>query len=58
MYGECHAHIFMNGRNYREAVRLHRDHVNEESIRRCEEMLHIRPMLGKLLEHEDVEQER
>lgn len=34
MYGECHAHIFMNGRNYREAVRLHRDHVNEESIRR------------------------
>ena len=32
--------------------------ANEESIRRCEEMLHIRPMLGKLLEHEDVEQER
>ena len=33
MFGECHAHIFMNGRNYMEAVRLHRDHVNEESIR-------------------------
>lgn len=33
MYGECHAHIFMNGYNYKEAVELHRDHVNEESIR-------------------------
>lgn len=33
MYGECHAHIFMNGCNYREAVELHEGHVNEESIR-------------------------
>lgn len=32
-YGECHAHIFMNGYHYREAVELHRGHVNEESIR-------------------------
>ncbi len=33
MYYECHMHIFMNGRNYREAVALHRDGVNEEDIR-------------------------
>lgn len=33
MYGECHAHIFMNGYNYKEAVELHKGHVNEESIR-------------------------
>lgn len=33
MYGECHAHIFMNGYNYQEAVKLHKGHVNEESIR-------------------------
>lgn len=33
MYGECHAHIFMNGCNYREAVELHKGHVNEKSIR-------------------------
>ena len=33
MYGECHAHIFMNGHNYKEAVELHKGHVNEESIR-------------------------
>lgn len=33
MFGECHAHIFMNGRNYKEAVALHKGHVNEEAIR-------------------------
>ncbi len=24
MFGECHAHIFLNGRNYKEAVALHK----------------------------------
>lgn len=33
MFGECHAHIFMNGRNYREAVNLHKGHVCEAHIR-------------------------
>lgn len=27
--------------------------ANEEAIRKCEEMLHIRPMLGRLLGHEN-----
>ena len=26
MFGECHAHIFLNGRNYKEAVALHKNH--------------------------------
>ena len=34
MYGECHAHIFMNGYNYQEAGKLHKGHVDEENIRR------------------------
>lgn len=34
MFGECHAHIFLNGRNYKEAVALHKNHVSEEAIRR------------------------
>lgn len=34
MFGECHAHIFMNGYNYMEAVELHRGHVCAEDIRR------------------------
>lgn len=33
MFGECHAHIFMDGRNYRAAVNRHRDGVDEEWIR-------------------------
>ena len=33
MFGECHAHIFLNGRNYKEAVALHKNHVSEEAIR-------------------------
>lgn len=33
MFGECHAHIFMNGYDYKKAVELHKGHVNEESIR-------------------------
>ena len=33
MYGECHAHIFMNGYHYRKAVELHKNHINEQNIR-------------------------
>ena len=29
MYGECHAHIIMNGKNYNEAVSLHKDQVQD-----------------------------
>ena len=33
MFGECHAHIIMDGKNYKEAVSLHRDGIKEEVIR-------------------------
>ena len=33
MYRECHAHIFMNGQNYREAVNLHKNGPVEGDIR-------------------------
>lgn len=33
MFGECHAHIIMDGKNYKEAVSLHRDEIKEEVIR-------------------------
>ena len=35
MFGECHAHIFLNGRNYKEAVALHKNYVSEEAIRQA-----------------------
>ena len=34
MFGENHAHIFMNARNYREAVRQQENGVDEEVIHR------------------------
>lgn len=34
MFGECHMHIFMNGVNYREAVQLHKNGVQESDIRK------------------------
>ncbi len=34
MLGECHAHLMMDGINYKEAAVLHRDGVKEEVIRR------------------------
>ncbi len=34
MWGECHAHIFMNGRDYRQAVEEHRQTPHEAGIRR------------------------
>lgn len=33
MFGECHAHLIMDGLNYRRAVDLHRDAVREDVIR-------------------------
>ena len=35
MFGECHAHIIMDGINYREAVALHKNGVVEEVIHHC-----------------------
>lgn len=32
MFGECHAHIIMDGKNYKEAVSVHRNGVREEII--------------------------
>lgn len=34
MFGECHAHIFMNGTDYRQAVRTHHIRPDEAVIRR------------------------
>lgn len=33
MFGECHAHLIMDGKNYREAVQLHKDAVKESVVR-------------------------
>lgn len=33
MFGECHAHIFMNGYDYRKAVAEHQGHPDEARIR-------------------------
>lgn len=35
MYGECHAHVIMDGKNYKAAVSLHRNHVDESVIHRA-----------------------
>lgn len=33
MFGECHAHIIMDGVNYKEAISLHKERVNDAVIR-------------------------
>lgn len=33
MFGECHAHIIMDGKNYKEAVSLHKNGICEKVIR-------------------------
>ena len=33
MFGECHAHMIMDGVNYKEAVALHKDAVCESAVR-------------------------
>lgn len=35
MLGECHAHVIMDGKNYKEAVALHKNGVVEEVIHEC-----------------------
>lgn len=35
MLGECHAHVIMDGINYREAVALHKNGAAESVIRKC-----------------------
>ena len=43
MFGECHAHMLMDGVNYREAVARHRDAVCEEKF-----LKHIRGLVFPL----------
>lgn len=33
MFGECHAHMIMDGVNYKKAIGLHKDGVNEQAVR-------------------------
>ena len=33
-YGECHAHIMMDGRNYKDAVSRHRNGVDKDNVHR------------------------
>jgi len=35
LFGECHAHIFMNGYDYHAAVRAHRNHPDEALVRKA-----------------------
>lgn len=35
MLGECHGHIIMDGKNYKEAIALHKNGVREEVIHHC-----------------------
>ena len=33
MFGEAHAHLFMNGYDYRKAVETHKGHIEETVLR-------------------------
>ena len=33
MFGECHAHVIMDGKNYKAAVALHKNGPDEQAIR-------------------------
>lgn len=35
MLGECHAHVIMDGKNYKEAMNLHKNGVEEDVIHQC-----------------------
>lgn len=35
MFGECHAHVIMDGVNYKKAVQIHSHGVQDEIIHRC-----------------------
>ena len=34
MFGECHAHLVMDGENYKHAVSIHEKGVQEDAVRR------------------------
>lgn len=42
MFGECHAHLIMDGRNYKEAVAIHEKGVQEDAVRRWLEVYQSR----------------
>lgn len=33
IFGECHAHIIMDGLNYRKAIAIHKEQIDDQSIR-------------------------
>ena len=33
MFGECHAHVIMDGVNYKEAIAIHKEHIDDSRIR-------------------------
>ncbi len=35
MFGECHAHVLMDGINYRQAVERHKENPEEKAVRSC-----------------------
>lgn len=35
MFGECHAHVLMDGINYRQAVERHKEQPEEKAVRSC-----------------------
>lgn len=35
MFGECHAHVLMDGINYRQAVERHKERPEEKAVRKC-----------------------
>lgn len=35
MFGECHSHVIMDSRNYRQAISLHRESVKDSVIHNC-----------------------
>ena len=35
MFGECHAHVIMDGINYKKAVKRHENGPDEKIVRKC-----------------------
>ena len=45
MFGECHAHLIMDGKNYKEAVSIHEKGVQEDAVRAYLEIYKEREVL-------------
>ena len=45
MFGECHVHLIMDGKNYKEAVSIHEKGVQEDVVRACLEIYKEREVL-------------